>query len=1252
MYHNSLNGKSRIKRLFLAGLVAACVCSLGITDSAEAAPSTSRTLEALFKNPPDGYGPVPFYWWVGEKLTKERLLWQLEELDKAGTQGLCVSYPHSHPLSDPEFNRNGHGDFGMTYPSDPLFFSEQWWELWNWFTGECAKRNMGVGLDDYTFVSPGNKRWPDEIAALPEMKNYRGKLFFSKPIAVKGEENINVRIPDGTISLTAFVTPGENIADEQPVNLLKLASGKNSVSWTAQKGGDWQIVGVETRNNFMLHPQHGKEVIKRYYQKFEDHVDPQNRKGLNYFFQDELHVDLGADTWAEDFAEEFQKYKGYDIRPLLAALRYDIGPRTPKIRLDYMDVVSFLAEDRYFRPIFEWHWKRGMVFGCDNWGRGKNPVAYADYFRATRWFTAPGNDAPRGGTALIQTKVSSSIAHLYNRPRVWLEAFHSMGWQASPQLFTEATDRHFLLGGNLLCLHGLYYTTYGGWWEWAPPDFHFRMPYWPHMKDWLKSIERKSYLLSQGHHVCDVAVVYPTSPMHADPGIKSPSFSTAVSLYSSGIDFDFIDYQSLARATVKDGQLHIAGERYRVLVMEDMKAVRFSSLKKAQELFRSGGVVIGTGALPSASDRVGADDPEIDAIEKEVFGLTAAQALVGQTAQAQHNAAGGKGIYTPNGKNNIGKLIKEAIICDFSPSKSIGHVQHRRIGNRDVYMVMDVPKGTECFFRSHGKVELWDAMTGQTEELQVVRKTEEGTVLRIPVAPPKSCFVVFSPGNPQIEQTVSGSIDRNKTQTMDLNGKWESEIAPTMDNRWGDFRLPATKKLLGPEARQMRYSPEQDAGAGWQAAEFNDGAWRQVTCDFGPGMWYLNIPANRNIDSIVDAVVGKSDFSGKVKLGQKKYSWTPYEFSWRWGVENQPGSQGYHGLKGKISDHFLIMGKGGHHFFTSFIHVPRDMTVRVLQEGREPYGIWIDSKKLMGKTLRLATGRHRIMVCYKNIKAEPGPRGNHPIDKRARSAVVLVEDRTEQRERLPLSMKWYGQPGILRYDCYSSKAEVGCYRFKAPPGLKGLSFAAYGDVSVWVDGDEAELKRGGKRDDGAIQYTVTLASPVPGLSNVALRVEHDPGYYGGAAFPQEIALVCGKGIITAGDWSEIGVLKHYSGGMWYRRNISLKSGQITGRTILDLGKVGSTCELHVNGNKAGILITAPYTMDISKYVKVGENRLEILVYNTLANHYQTIPTPDAYKRPTASGLLGPVTVRTVMHLPSSGSTLLPTATSCVMESDL
>ena len=86
----------------------------------------------------------------------------------------------------------------------------------------------------------------------------------------------------------------------------------------------------------------------------------------------------------------------------------------------------------------------------------------------------------------------------------------------------------------------------------------------------------------------------------------------------------------------------------------------------------------------------------------------------------------------------------------------------------------------------------------------------------------------------------------------------------------------------------------------------------------------------------------------------------------------------------------------------------------------------------------------------------------------------------------------------------------------------------------------------------------------------------------------------------------------------------LSAEQITGRVTLDLGDVVASAEVHVNGQLAGIRVTPPWTLDISTAVKAGDNRLEILVYNTLANHYLTIPT--RYRGSPTSGLLGPVRI--------------------------
>lgn len=1193
-------------------------------------PDRSPSLDALpgFKTPPPGYGEVPFYWWVGDKLTKERLLWQLDQLHEAGVQGFAVSYPHSHADIDLELNKAGYGRWGITEPGDPRIFSDEWWNLWSWFAGECAKRGMGVGLDDYTLCTPGNKQWPDDIAALPAMKNYQGKLVIHGERLVQSGQETRMELPGQAVSVMAYRKTGQGLDGDSAINLLPLAR-EGAIVWKAPEG-EWRIVTVSTTAGFMLHPDHGKEIIERYFQKVENHVAADARRGLNYFFQDELSVPLENGTWSEDFSDEFLRRKGYDLRPFLAALQFDIGRKTPKIRLDYADVMVQLAEERYFRPILEWHWKRGLIYGCDNEGRGLQPDMYGDYFRAVRWFTAPGNDAPEGATALVQTKVSSSISHLYERPRVWLEAFHSMGWDAQPSRFSEAADKHFLLGGNLFCLHGLYYTTHGGWWEWAPPDFHFRMPYWPHMKIWLKRVERLSYLLSQGRHACDVAILYPVEPLQARNGGKTdPAFAAAQRLFDAGMDFDFVDFQSLARAEVKEGRLRVAGESYAALVLADMTAAHFSTLQKAQELHRGGGVVVGLGRLPEASDRIGRDDPEIEKILREVFGIGASEAKDGKPSPARKSAAGGTGVFLGGDIAAAPAAISRSLTRDFIPAGGRGHVLHRRAGQRDVFMVMDVAKGKECFFRCKGKIELWDAWTGEAHPLRAVRQTNEGTYVRVPLAPPQSSLIVFSPGECELEKD-SREPAPGPAKSLDLSGVWECELVPTMDNRWGDFRLPASDKAIGAEARQFRYSAEEGAGEGWREKTFDDSRWRMVTCSFGPRLWKLNLPADCDAQAAEKKILESGANAEDVEISGKTWKWQPYEYSLRWGVENQPGSQGYHGLKEKVSDDFLIMGEGGHYFFRTSVRVDKETRIKILTSGRKPDSIRLDGARVPGDSVVLSAGVHDLLLCYVGIAKRDFEQSSHPLDPRVRGAVVLVEDNAGKAEPYPLAMRWYKQPGLVAYDAMPGGKTAGIYRFQAPPGLREMRFAAHGEVRIWVDGKEAKAKTGAAKQDalgdGLRDYIVTLPDTHPGMSTVALRIEHQPGWYAGAAIPDPIELTCGKGKIATGDWSRMGVLKHYSGGMWYRRGVNLAPEDVQGGVTLELGGVVATCEVRVNGKQAGVLVTDPFSVDISRYVKRGDNLLEILVYNTLSNHYQTIPTPANYKRTTTSGLIGPVKV--------------------------
>ena len=46
----------------------------------------------------------------------------------------------------------------------------------------------------------------------------------------------------------------------------------------------------------------------------------------------------------------------------------------------------------------------------------------------------------------------------------------------------------------------------------------------------------------------------------------------------------------------------------------------------------------------------------------------------------------------------------------------------------------------------------------------------------------------------------------------------------------------------------------------------------------------------------------------------------------------------------------------------------------------------------------------------------------------------------------------------------------------------------------------------------------------------------------------------------------------------------------------------------VNGRCAGTLVAPPYELDLTPFLIQGDNRIEVLVHNTLSNHMRTVPT--------------------------------------------
>ncbi len=127
------------------------------------------------------------------------------------------------------------------------------------------------------------------------------------------------------------------------------------------------------------------------------------------------------------------------------------------------------------------------------------------------------------------------------------------------------------------------------------------------------------------------------------------------------------------------------------------------------------------------------------------------------------------------------------------------------------------------------------------------------------------------------------------------------------------------------------------------------------------------------------------------------------------------------------------------------------------------------------------------------------------------------------------------------------------------------------------------------------------------------------------------------------DWTTHGIegVKYYSGTVKYSTNFKLSSKQLKAKQLaLDLGDMANMASVKLNGVDCGVVWTYPYTINISKALKKGNNLLEIEVSNTWANRLigdEQLPEDKRITKTTApfrlqdmplnkAGLLGPVKV--------------------------
>ena len=532
------------------------------------------------------------------------------------------------------------------------------------------------------------------------------------------------------------------------------------------------------------------------------------------------------------------------------------------------------------------------------------------------------------------------------------------------------------------------------------------------------------------------------------------------------------------------------------------------------------------------------------------------------------------------------QLINEFIPRDVTTSAGPLQVLHRRIEAQDVFYVFN-PAGSsqtaEVGFRATGTVEEWDPWTAAvtltppaavSEGVSTLRMTLRAREARVIVFQPQasSCLAIPSPGDVAVE------LQR-------FDGPWNFTVRPTLDNRFGDFRLPASAGLLPPEAGRFKWAEETTPGVTWHDPAFDDSLWPETTYSFGPRFEVIGpLPPGTPCQGL----------------------WRPYAFSLRWGIERDPfltdWLNGPHGLKNKVPDEFLDFHcnqPGSEWHLRASVAMESDQNTTMLVGGRCAYQAWLNEQLVLEQVDSLPPARHTPwnIPHYECVPGETRVRllkgENHlrlklvqPEGQRTRAFVAFDPPPASTH----VSLRWFTQPHVPRPALLASPERRATWlRCVAPPGLRGLQFVSRGPARVWADGQELAVQKMKCLPDGCIGYLALTSKTHPDPILLAWRIEAAREFRAGDVLPEPVRFDCSNGRLLAGDWCASG-LAVYSGIGEYQRSFEFPEWPRDGRIVLDLGDVSASAEVRLNGIRAGVLTAPPWRVESDKPHSVGQEQ--------------------------------------------------------------
>ncbi|ADB35644.1 hypothetical protein Kfla_6652 [Kribbella flavida DSM 17836] len=799
-------------------------------------------LTAVLADPPKAFSPVPIWWWSGEPLDPARLRWQLERFVEGGIYQLVV------------LNLAPAGSDHGCDADDPPFLSEAWWDI---FLGVCADaEELGVSLWFYDQLGFSGADLQARLVA--RHPSYAGRRLQRE--TVTGTGRLVLRCPAGGRPIAAALEP----LDGSPA--VPVEASESVVECDARTESTLSLY-YETDHGFdYLGREACAALLDEVHGEFARRLGDRLGRVVGGSFQDELP---SVPTWSAGFADEFLSRYGYDVRECLPALWGSAAPDADRVRRDYHALRASLAQEAFFKPLYEWHEEYGLLVGCDQQdpARAGLPVEgvqlYADYARTHRWFSAPGSD--HHGDA----RFHSSLAHLYERPRTWIEAFHSTGWGGTLEETFDWLLPWLRTGATLYNPHAVYYTTRAGWWEWAPPATDWRQPYWRHHKVFADAVTRLCAALSLGRHVCDIAVLFPTATAQADLTLDGPGpeavraqqiyrelvgeatwFAPVLGVLDRArLDADVVDDDSLAGARVEvtdRTRLQVAGEQYAAVVLPAATMLEGPVAARLNEFVAAGGVVVAVAEAPQRSVGDGkdsdGDSPEPGGLGDRVAASSDGKSGDKAVALLRERFARGEASVVPTAaevpaalarvrqrvqaevptltREVDGALVVFVTATEWSATRvGDGRPVERGISHdwATVGYSFDADRylrETTLQVRDAPGAPMLCSPFGDDPIALPCRVVDGVTEVTVPFTQGPAALVVFAPDNPEAAAEPPADV-----LELELDGDWESTLLPTLDNTWGDFAWPATGPGAEPVIERWALDHRVEGEAEWRSAQ-------------------------------------------------------------------------------------------------------------------------------------------------------------------------------------------------------------------------------------------------------------------------------------------------------------------------------------------------------------------------------------------------------------------------------------------------